>query len=400
MKSRILLASALIALSNAAPESIDKINQDIAINQSKIAQNDKEKQKINSILDELGVEINQERAKMRSLTNELKKLEISIKQNTARSKAQSKRVKELEKTLLSLENARSSTRDKIIKILLNDASFVIILQERGEISVDDLMLSEIYKALNVKTKSNLKRLAIEQNKLGGEIQHLLSSIASLNAQINEQKAKETRYQALLSDQKKLLDKIKSDLKVYNAKLEGIEKERANLNELLANLNILKQREQKAPPKNAKNNYESIKVKQVATSYKRSQIAKYNGKKTIPPFDNYKITQKFGNYLDPIYNLRVFNDSVTLEAQRENTSIRSIFDGRVVYAKEVALLKKVVIIENHDGIHTIYAQLDKIAPTIKPGVTVKKGYVIGRIKDKLGFEITQRDKHLNPLDVIY
>lgn len=83
----------------------------------------------------------------------------------------------------------------------------------------------------------------------------------------------------------------------------------------------------------------------------------------------------------------------------NSVVYSIFDGKVVYAKEAPILKKVVIIEHSNEMYSIYSQLDKIAPTIKPGFVVKKGYTIGRVSQRLGLEITQKDKHIDPLEII-
>ena len=80
-------------------------------------------------------------------------------------------------------------------------------------------------------------------------------------------------------------------------------------------------------------------------------------------------------------------------------MKSVLDGRVVFAKNTIMLQKVVIVEHDNGIHTIYAHLDKIAPNIKVGKKVKKGAVVGRIKDDLTFEVTQKNFHINPLELI-
>ena len=116
--------------------------------------------------------------------------------------------------------------------------------------------------------------------------------------------------------------------------------------------------------------------------------------------DYFVEQKFGPYFDPVYKLKVFNESVILVSNVRNATVRSIFDGKVVYAKEVPILKKIIIIEHQNEMHTIYSQLDKIAPTIRPGRKIQKGYIIGRVDQKLGFEITKKDKHIDPLEVIY
>ena len=59
----------------------------------------------------------------------------------------------------------------------------------------------------------------------------------------------------------------------------------------------------------------------------------------------------------------------------------------------------LIIENENGIHTIYAHLSQIAPTVKVGSVVQKGYVIGRVRNDLTFEVTQRNYHIDPLEMI-
>uniref|UniRef100_UPI00263A1100 murein hydrolase activator EnvC family protein n=1 Tax=uncultured Campylobacter sp. TaxID=218934 RepID=UPI00263A1100 len=103
--------------------------------------------------------------------------------------------------------------------------------------------------------------------------------------------------------------------------------------------------------------------------------------------------------DPIYNIKIFNESVVLSANSADAKVKSVFNGKVVFAKETAMLDKVVIIENPNGIHTIYAHLSQIAPTVKVGAKVQKGYVIGRVQRDLTFEVTQKNYHIDPLELI-
>ncbi len=112
-----------------------------------------------------------------------------------------------------------------------------------------------------------------------------------------------------------------------------------------------------------------------------------------------MVQKFDPYIDPVYNLKIFSESITLVSKTPNALVRNVLDGKIVFAKEINMLKKVVIIEHKNGIRTIYSQLDKIAPTIKSGIRIQKGYVLGRIERRLGFEVTMREKHINPLELI-
>ena len=134
-------------------------------------------------------------------------------------------------------------------------------------------------------------------------------------------------------------------------------------------------------------------------YQTSSVKKYSGEKTIAPLDSYTVKQKFGNYVDPIYNIKIFNESVTLRSTTPDAKVKSVLNGKVVFAKATPMLENVVIIENENGIHTIYAHLSQIAPTVKVGSVVQKGYVIGRVRNDLTFEVTQRNYHIDPLEMI-
>jgi hypothetical protein len=44
-------------------------------------------------------------------------------------------------------------------------------------------------------------------------------------------------------------------------------------------------------------------------------------------------------------------------------------------------------------------MDKIAPMLKEGKKIREGYVIGRVEKELMFEVTQKNRHINPLELI-
>ena len=77
----------------------------------------------------------------------------------------------------------------------------------------------------------------------------------------------------------------------------------------------------------------------------------------------------------------------------------MLNGKVIFAKYNSMLDNVVIVKNNREIYTIYAHLSEIAPTIRKGKRIRKGCVIGRIKNALTFEVTQKKYHINPLQLI-
>lgn len=407
----LLLSSFLIG---AGIEDIDK---NIDANKSKLQKKNQEKAQISNILNTLGSTINQKHNQIKQLNMQIENIQKNINKNQSESSTQEKTLSSYKKSLNELEDKKRSIQDGISNILIKDLAFVMVLNHQSPISPDDIILQEIFKSLNKDSKNKIEALTKEQNSINSQISQITTNMKKINVFISNQKDKKQKLQSMIGEQKKLMSNLKSELEAYDKKLREIDNERKSLDSILSNLNILKQnkekellaqkaaQEAKKQAKSKSNTIDSnqliapIDVKQVANSYQNISTTKYKGQRTISPISSYKVEQKFGPYFDPVYKLKVFNESVTLVSNVKNALVRNIFDGKVVYAKEVPILKKVVIIEHPNQMHTIYSQLDKIAPTIKPGLKIKKGYVIGRVDSRLGFEVTQKDKHIDPMEMI-
>jgi murein DD-endopeptidase MepM/ murein hydrolase activator NlpD len=140
----------------------------------------------------------------------------------------------------------------------------------------------------------------------------------------------------------------------------------------------------------------LNVKKVGSAYFRPKLTRYRGPKTIPPVKG-RIIKKFGSYTDPIYRIKIYNDSITIKTQ-PNSLVRTIFPGKVIYVGKDGD-KKIIFIKHKGNLFSIYANLTKISPLIKKGSYVKKGEVIARVKNSLEFEVTYKDRAINPLQVI-
>ena len=294
-------------------------------------------------------------------------------------------------------------------MVAKDISFAILLNDFQPESIQDLITEESFKAINHSTKEQLTNLSQQQTQIIQDIQALQNEITQLEKFISLEDKKRNNLKDLQAKQKKILATYQKEMDKYNKELQQIVKERDSLQEILVQLNILKSQEEEKRKKReelAKSQEKSqtpqtqndFDVRQVASSYHNISTTKYKGSKTIAPLDDFEIQKRFGPYYDPVYKMKVFNESVTLLTKGDD-KVKSVLDGKVVFAKNTPILKKVVIIEHKDNMHTIYAQLDKIAPTIKPGTTIKKGYTIGRIENTLKFEVTLKDKHIDPLELI-
>jgi murein DD-endopeptidase MepM/ murein hydrolase activator NlpD len=110
-------------------------------------------------------------------------------------------------------------------------------------------------------------------------------------------------------------------------------------------------------------------------------------------------KKYGTYVDPIYKIKIFNESITLKSPVANSKVKNILNGKVVFAGKSSMLGNVVVVSHSSKIHTVYAGLSKIAPTIHVGAKIQKGYVVGKVNEKLIFQATKDSKHINPLNLI-
>nr|WP_199769923.1 peptidoglycan DD-metalloendopeptidase family protein [Helicobacter bizzozeronii] len=388
---------------------LEDINRNIILNQNKLEETTLEKNKLSNHLNSLGNAINQKYQQSQELSQQIQALQKSIEKNQAQNLLQEKSLEQHRSLLDSLKKDRHQIQDAVTSVLLKDLLFVLVLEQESLATPEDLILQEIFKHVNQDSKIKLADLNLKEEQINSKITQITQNINQINKTIGAQKDRQRNLETMVAEQQKLITNMRAELAIYNKKLTALDKERKELDQLLASLNIIKRNKEKELEREQHNKQKApraiggiqapLEVRQVANSYRDIVTIAYNGPKTIAPLANYKIVQKFGPYFDPVYKLKVFNEYVTLVSTKPNAVVRSIFDGRVVYAKEVPILKKVIIIEHKGGMHTIYSQLDKIAPTIRHGLRVQKGYVIGRIDQRLSFEVTIKDKHIDPLEII-
>ena len=386
-----------------------EINQKISKNKPALENQKKKEAQVNQKLQELGKEVNKQKEELSTIENIIKESETNISKNKQEYSKKETLIKTLSSNQESLYQKRKDIELAIIDLVAKDISFAILLNDFQPESIRDLITEESFKVLNNTTKKELANLSQQQTQIIQDLKTLQKEIAQLQSFIDSENKKRANLKDLQAKQKKVLNTYQKEIDKYNQELQQITKERDSLQEILVQLNILKsqeeekrkKREELAKTKNTttpKSTQSDFDVRQVASSYHNISTTKYKGAKTIAPLDNFKIDKRFGPYYDPVYKMKVFNESITLISTGDD-KVKSVLDGKVIFAKDTPILKKVIIIEHQNNMHTIYAQLDKIAPTIKPGSIVKKGYTIGRINNALKFEVTLKDKHIDPLELI-
>ncbi len=389
----------LAALLSANTQKVSDIAKDIQHKETLLKKTHEEKNQLNSRLSSLGEAIHSKELQKAEIERQMAALKKSLEKNRNESLAQEKVLTNYRKSLDHLQKQRSFLQKRVFDTLLQDFLFSQALKEQNLASSNDVILQVAFENLHQSTLSKMSQLSQEEKDLNAQALKVKNSIQKISSVIDEQKTREVTLKSLQTEQDKLILSMQKDYAIYNQRLTLLEKERQNLNALLKRLNIIKQNKENEERISLKKSSQALEVKQVASSYQNINTTSYNGPKTIAPLNDYEVVQKFGPYIDPVYNLKIFSESITLVSKTPNALVRNVLDGKIVFAKEINMLKKVVIIEHKNGIRTIYSQLDKIAPTIKSGMRIQKGYVLGRIDQRLGFEVTMKEKHINPLELI-
>ena len=362
-------------------------------------------------LDDLAGDIVTGEKKLRGISGDITNLkgQISVLETNA-SKALLE-LDDLTKQNKELERTQKELEQNMIRIIAEDLSFDLMMSASdGKQSEESIISSQILTKLNAIAKEDFKRLSQNYEDTIEKIKNKSSKINEINSSIKNYRRKQSDLQSLESTQKNTISGLKRDKEIYSKKLAKLQAQQDELRKTLEQLAIMQKQEdeaaraaraarEKQERAASKGDKKGSKSQPMGGGYQTSSVKRYSGARTIAPLDSYSVKQKFGNYVDPIYNIKIFNESVILRSSTPDAKVKSVLNGKVVFAKATPMLENVVIIENENGIHTIYAHLSQIAPTVKVGSIVQKGYVIGRVRNDLTFEVTQRNYHIDPLEMI-
>ena len=404
---RVLTLFFLLFFYAQAEEDIEK---KIEATNSKIKQFSQNYTKLNNELAANAKAILEQRLEIEKQQKYLQELKALLLEKEVSYQANQVELEGLVKQNETLKIEQDEIEQELVFVIAQSVTLSVILE--GEHSVDEAsliefeILKEMLKAFNDKAKVLNEQYYANSKNIDGlsqQVDTLKNAIASIDS----------KRKKLISVQKSNQDSLK-DLELakstYKKEVKMLLSKQNLLKNTLAQLNIIKIDEEKKAKESAEreiafkeeseilNDDNLPKVKKHGSSYQAIQTKKYSGPKTIAPLDSYTISKKYGTYTDPIYGIKIFNESISLKSKTPNEKVKTVFNGKVIYADKTAVLDNIVIVEHSNGLHTIYANLSQISPEIKKGKKIKKGYTIGRVNEELIFEVTQKSYHIDPIEL--
>ncbi|MCV3394556.1 peptidoglycan DD-metalloendopeptidase family protein [Campylobacter lari] len=372
---------------------------EITQKQKDIKENERIVKQLSKKLEDLASEILDNEKNLKKIALEISTLTSKTSKLESSVKTQIKALEQLNAQNKDLLQNKNKIEGKIIDLIAKDFAYDLAIPKNYIESEDSIIALELVGVLDKIFKEEFYQISKDYENISKKIEEKQTQITTINNNLKAYKDQIDELKNLRKKQEQEIAKQKTDKEIYTRKLSNLQAQQQELRKTLNNLKIIKEKEEEKLAQKKEDKKPNSNVKQVGSSYQTSSVKRYSGPRTIAPLESYTVKQKFGNYVDPIYNIKIYNENVVLKSDSANAAVRNVLDGKVVFAKATPTLKKVVIVENKDGIHTIYAHLDKIAPGVKVGRNIKKGYIIGRVESDLTFEVTQKNFHINPLEMI-
>lgn len=398
--SLTLISLLAITLSGA------KIDEKIKSTSNKLTQTKQTYTSLNAKLEETAAKIVKQRQIVGIQQQHLNTLvgELQTKENVYQSNKLSLRGLQAQQD--NLVKTQNEIEQKLVFAIARNTSISLLINDDRAKEANAIITEEALKLHLKQINQEIKELNLVFGENAVKISSLSTQTTALKQSIAVIDKQKKTVIATKQENEKAIAQLEKDKNEYKRSLGRILNQQRSLQNTLASLNIIKleaMKPKKAPPPLVVQKPGSKPLPQgtreAISQYQPTNTAAYSGERTIAPLDGYVITKRFGPYTDPVYGIKIYNESVSLRPTDPDAKVKAILNGKIIFAKPTAMLDNVIVIEHDNGLHTIYAHLDKIAPTVSVGQRLKQGSIIGRVGRELMFQVTQRNAHIDPLQVI-
>ena len=437
----------LIVLSLNTIFAASNIDKKIQTNTEKLNSSDDKKENTSLKIKELAEKIESQNSNITTLEKDINQINSDITEHQKLLEDAKYKLSDLNSKSTELIREKTSHEEQIVDTIIEEFSISIALKLASEDTLQELIDNEIYTLLSQYSKEKVSKLNTNYSALSTNTKNNQKDIEKIASYIEDRQKTKNKLTILKEKHSSSLISLEEQHKSYQEELNKVAKEQESLKNLLSELNILKEEESKKAQAREEADAEekrkklqellaqkkatnqkvteeesssaplddvvqtadvrnqryaknlNLDVKKIGSSTDGIQIIKYKGEKTIAPLKSFKIVKNFGTYYDPVYKIKLFNESIVLKSDEPKAKVVSVLNGKVVYAKKNAgMLANVVIIQHEGGLHTIYSHLDEISPTLIVGKWIKQGYVVGRVDESLMFQATKDSAHIDPKDL--
>jgi septal ring factor EnvC (AmiA/AmiB activator) len=326
------------------------------------------------------------------IIKQLNQVELALNTSKKRAADLKREIEKLEHMIDEASTASEELRKRIHANEVYVSRRLVVLFKMSRLGKFHLLASAESMNEFIQRKAALERILAYDEKIRrdmvknqAELKKMLTSLDAHKALKSARAAEYQKQTSLMSQERlsrtKLLADIRKQKALELAAIDALSRAADDLERKIKLLNT--EKNENVPDRN---------ILQLSFSaHKGLLIMPVNG----------KITNLFGPYKNPNYNITNFRSGIDIKAD-PGEPIRSVFKGKVIYSNWFKGYGNMIIIDHGNSYYTVYAHMEE---TFKSkGEEVDAGEVIATVGDtgsmtgaKLYFEVRHHGKPMDPLE---
>ncbi len=287
----------------------------------------------------------------------------------------------------SVEKKIGDATERLGRLTTEYAHFARSFYERGRMhdleliltstSVNEMLVRyEYLKRFSDQTRTDMNSITLERDRLTGLKSQLGKQLAQQQDYLGRKSVEERRLASRIGEHKRVISQLRKNKKVYAQQLKRSQAAATELEKLIQNL-IAEEARKRAAAKHTYETYDETPPSTLAES-----LTGLKGH--LPwPVGKGKVVAKFGEQENPVLKTVTLNYGIDISVP-ENSQVRSVAGGEVSRIFWLPSYGNLVIIDNYNGLRTVYSHLSDIF--VKEGEKVKALEPIGTVGESLGGSI--------------
>jgi septal ring factor EnvC (AmiA/AmiB activator) len=324
--------------------------------------------------------------------DKLEKQNLQTRQSIKRISGQ---IAENSKTVEALESQIQSAGGRLSYLNGQYAHFARSFYEHGRLHDLELILTassinemlvryEYLKRFSDQTKADIVSISAERDRLSGLRAQLGSELGRQQGFLAQKNLEESKLSSRIGEQKDLIARLRKNKKVYAEQLERSQSAAAELEKLIQTL-IAEEAEKKRQEEIRRAKAATAKAPPPTPALPGTPVTDNSGMKgRLPwPVANGRVVEKFGEHENPNLKTVTLNYGIDI-AVPENAEVRSVADGEVSRIFWLPSYGNLIIIDNYNGLRTVYSHLADIF--VKEGEKVNAAEAVGAVGESLSGSI--------------
>ena len=247
----------LLFLSTNLLFSATNIDKKIQKNKQILDSSAKKEETTSLKIKELADKIESQNSNIINLEKDIKQVNQDIDEHQKLLEDSKQKLDELKSKSTDLIKEKTSNEEQIVNTIIEEFSISIALKLASENSLQELIDSEIYTLLSQHSKDKVLKLNNNYNLLSTNTKSNQKDIEKIASYIEDRQKTKEKLTSLKQKHSSSLENLEEQHKSYQEELSKVAKQQDSLKNLLAELNILKEEENKKAEEERKEKLEKL-----------------------------------------------------------------------------------------------------------------------------------------------